>query len=198
MKLFEDIAQQKSKHEKKHNYWKQQGIEFEQIPLPVADYVMWNEKIQDVIDRKNHRGIKPKKMDFLGTYDICVDTKKDIQEIINNVCGVGHDRFRDECLLAQNNGIKMYVLIDDDGGYVDKKHTIYNKPVTCIDDLFGWKNPRAFIWRNGKQLYPHATKGSVLAKAMITMQNKYGVKFLFCKSSDSGKKVIELLTMDGE
>ena len=87
----------------------------------------------------------------------------------------------------------MYVLIEDDGGYCDKKQTIYNKPVTCIEDLFSWKNPRLFIWQKGKHKYPSATKGQTLAKAMLSMELKYGVKFEFCKKSESGKRVIELL-----
>ena len=65
-----------------------------------------NEKVQDVIIRKAKRGIDVKKMDFLGSYKICIDTKRDIQELIGDICGKQHDRFRDELVLAQNNGIK--------------------------------------------------------------------------------------------
>lgn len=193
MTIIEDKAQQANKHNNKHQYWEKSGVDFIQLPLPVADYILMNDKVQDVINRKTHRGIEVKKMDLLGTYTVAVDTKKDLQEIISNICGAQHDRFRDECLLAQNNGIKMYVLIEDDGGYCDKKQTIYNKPVTCIEDLFSWKNPRLFIWQKGKQKYPSATKGQTLAKAMLSMELKYGVKFEFCKKSESGKRVIELL-----
>ena len=46
-------------------------------------------------------------MDFLGSYDMAVDTKKDMQEIVGNICGVQHARFRDECILAQKNGITL-------------------------------------------------------------------------------------------
>ena len=193
MIIIEDRAQQANKHNNKHQYWEKSGVDYIQLPLPVADYILMNDKVQDVINRKSHRCIEVKKMDLLGTYTVAVDTKKDIQEIISNICGAQHDRFRDECLLAQNNGIKMYVLIEDDGGYCDKKQTIYNKPVTCIEDLFSWKNPRLFIWQKGKQKYPSATKGQTLAKAMLSMELKYGVKFEFCKKSESGKRVIELL-----
>ena len=193
MIIIEDKAQQTNKHNNKHQYWEKSGVDYIQLPLPVADYILMNDKVQDVINRKSHRGIEVKKMDLLGTYTVAVDTKKDLQEIISNICGAQHDRFRDECLLAQNNGIKMYVLIEDDGGYCDKKQTIYNKPVTCIEDLFSWKNPRLFIWQKGKQKYPSATKGQTLAKAMLSMELKYGVKFEFCKKSESGKRVIELL-----
>ena len=193
MTIIEDKAQQANKHNNKHQYWEKSGVDYIQLPLPVADYILMNDKVQDVINRKAHRCIEVKKMDLLGTYTVAVDTKKDIQEIISNICGAQHDRFRDECLLAQNNGIKMYVLIEDDGGYCDKKQTIYNNPVTCIEDLFSWKNPRLFIWQKGKQKYPSATKGQTLAKAMLSMELKYGVKFEFCKKSESGKRVIELL-----
>lgn len=31
-------------------------------------------------------------MDFLGTYDVCEDTKKDMQEIVGNICGVDDER----------------------------------------------------------------------------------------------------------
>lgn len=193
MTIIEDKAQQANKHNNKHQYWEKSGVDYIQLPLPVADYILMNDKVQDVINRKAHRGIEVKKMDLLGTYTVAVDTKKDLQEIISNICGAQHDRFRDECLLAQNNGIKMYVLIEDDGGYCDKKQTIYNKPVTCIEDLCSWKNPRLFIWQKGKQKYPSATKGQTLAKAMLSMESKYGVEFQFCTKEETGKRIIELL-----
>lgn len=194
MILIEDKANKIDKHIAKNKYWESQGIEVLRYPLPVGDYVLVNDSIEELLDRKSKRGIAVKKMDFMGTYDVAIDTKKDLQEIISDVCGRQHDRFRDELLLSQNNGIKLYILIEDDGGYVDRKQTIYNKPVTCIEDLFSWKNPRAFIFYKGKQKYPNATKGGSLAKALLTMGKKYGCEFVFCRSKDAGTKVIELLT----
>lgn len=193
MTIIEDVAQKANKHKTKNDYWKSNGIEVIRHPLPVGDYILMNEKVQDVIDRKEKRGIPVKKMDFIGTYDVCVDSKFSIQELISDICGKQHERFRDQCILAQNNGVKLYILVEDDGDYCDKKQTIYNKPVTCIDDLFSWKNPRAFIWAKGKQKYPTATKGVTLAKACLTMHDKYSVEFIFCKSKDSGKEIVRLL-----
>ena len=137
-------------------------------------------------------------MDFLGTYNISVDSKKDMQEIIGNICGKQHDRFRDELLLAQNNNIQLYVLVENEDG------------IKTIDDVFRWHNPRLDIWvqdrnnvigfyKNGnpryarKQKYPKATRGPQLAKAMLSMQLKYGVKFEFCSPLESGAKILELL-----
>ena len=193
MILIEDKAQKEGLHNIKNSFWKSQGIEVVRYPLPVGDYILMNDKVKDAIERKEKRSIPVKKMDFIGTYNVCVDSKFGIQELISDICGKQHERFRDECILAQNNGVKLYILVEDDGGYCDKKQTIYNKPVTCIEDLFSWKNPRLFIWSGGKQKYPAATKGATLAKACLTIQNKYGTEFVFCKSKDSGKEIVRLL-----
>jgi len=196
MILLEDKGNKVGAHDTKNAWWSDNGIEVCRYPLPVGDYVLSNDTIEELLARKSKRGVAVKKMDFMGTYDVAVDSKFGVQEIINNVCGRQHDRFRDEVCLAQNNGIKLYILIEDDGGYVDKKNTIFNKPITRIEDLFSWRNPRAFIYYRGQQKYPYATKGSTIAKAMLTMQEKYGCEFVFCRSKDAGAKVIELLTRD--
>ena len=235
MIVLEDKAQQKNKHEIKHRYFDEADIELIQVPLPVGDYVLMNDKIQDVIDRKNGRkriigkkevrlkngkvverniydyGVELKKMDFVGTYNVCVDTKKDIEELINDIIGKQHDRFRDECIFAQNNGIQLYILVENVGGEIF--HTgIYNKTITVLEELHSWKNPRLFIMCNSKEVigtyksgkpkykkiqkYPRATRGEQLMKACITMQEKYGVKFLFCKPSEAGEKILELLKVE--
>ena len=212
MLLLEDKGQQDGKHVEKSQYWKRKGIDILQVPLPVGDYAIANDKSIDVISRKNKRGIAIKKMDFLGTYDVCVDTKKDIQELVGNVCGKQHERFRDECILAQNNGIKLYVLVQNAGGLIRGTKDIYNSTVTKLDELKGWKNPRLFEmmnsdevigqWSNGKpryrriQKHPSATKGETLMKACKTMQEKYGVEFVFCHNSEQGAKVLELLNCE--
>lgn len=197
--ILEDIGNKQYYHELKHMYFRSHDIHLERYPLPVGDYILMNDKVSDVIARKSKRGISVKKMDFLGTYNIAVDTKKDMQEITGNICGKQHERFRDECILAKNNGIKLYVLIENIEG------------ISCIDDVSEkWVNPRLQImeadkskiigyWTSGKpkyahkQKYPNATKGAILAKAMYTMQNKYGVEFAFCSPQQAGEEIIKLL-----
>lgn len=208
MILIEDKAQQVGKHDKKNSYWKLNGIEVMRYPLPVGDYILVNDKVQDVLERKSKRGIEIKKMDFIGTYDVCVDTKKDIEELLSDIIGKQHARFRDECIFAQNNGIKLYILVENFGCEI--YHTgIYNKTITSLEELHCWKNPRLFIMenstdviglhKNGRpmyrkvQKYPKATHGQQLMKACMTMEQKYGVKFLFCRPSEAGEKVLELL-----
>ena len=207
--IVEDVGNKEEKHILKHQYFYRQGIGILREPLPVGDYILANDKVMDVIFRKDKRGIDVKKMDFLGTYDSCVDTKKDIQELVSNVCGKGHARFRDECILAQNNGIKLYILVQNVGGLVKGTKDVYNPTITRLCDLHKWKNPRLFemknsgevigYWRHGKprykrvQKHPDATKGETLMKACMTMQERYGVEFVFCHNEEQGAMVLELL-----
>ena len=193
MILISDKAQQKGKHLIKENWWRNNGIEVLYHPLPVGDYIIANDKVMDAINRKAARGIETKKMDFLGTYSVVCDTKKDIQELIGDICGKQHARFRDEAILAQNNGIKLYILVENKDGVKETR------------DLFKWQNPR--MHRYNKILYMHRigkwsnipepkappTSGQTLAKACLTMNLKYGVEFEFCTPNEAGKRVIELL-----
>lgn len=198
MVLIEDVNNKANLHIAKNNYFASKGIEVQRFGLPVGDYVLGDEKVMDVVNRKLKRGMTPHKMDFLGTYSVCVDTKKDMNEIEGNIIGKSHARFRDECILAQNNGIKLYILVENVNGIKE------------IRDVFRYTSTRRLRWFKYKKLHesgralqvPLSEKppvsGEQLAKAMLTMQAKYGVEFIFCKPQESGAKVIELLTQGEE
>lgn len=194
MQIISDKAQQSGKHVIKERWWAENGVEVLYHPLPCGDYILVDDKVNELLERKAKRGIEPKKMDFIGTYNKVVDTKRDIQELIGDICGKQHARFRDECLLAQNNGIQLCILVEN------------RDRVSETRDLFGWQNPR--MHRYNKIRYMHRigkwadiaepkappTSGATLAKACLTMELTYGVKFLFCTPEESARRVIELLT----
>lgn len=193
MIVIEDKGNKEDKHIAKHLYFEANSILWERYPLPVGDYISANEKVIDVICRKQKRGITLKKMDFIGAYDVCVDSKFSMQEIVGNICGKEHARFRDECILAQNNGIALYVLIENEDG------------VSRFEDVKNWHNPRTERyekilrmhsmgkWKSVKKPKSAPTSGETLYKCMNTMQEKYGVQFLFCSPEESGRRIVELL-----
>ena len=191
MIIIEDKNNVVGKHKVKNAYWQSKEIEVVRHPLPVGDYILVDEKVQDLLDRKEKRGIPPKKMDFLGTYSVCVDSKYGIEEICQNICGRSHDRFKDEVCLAQNNGIKLYILVENESFTI--KGNVESPYIGKLDDLHKWVNPRLWIRKNGKQAYPRATRGITLQKACHSMQTKYGCEFVFCRPQDAGAKIIELL-----
>lgn len=192
IKLVEDVNNKIEKHDLKNKWWLEHEIRVERYRLPVGDYILMNDKVKDVIDRKAKRGIPVKMMDFMGTYNVCADSKFSILELCGNF-QQQHERFRDELLLAKNNGIKLYIVVENDFQWISRKKNIFNNPVKSIEDLFSWKNPRAFIFKNGKQAYPNCAKGSWIAKTCMTIENKYGCKFVFCKPDESAELIIKIL-----
>lgn len=195
MILISDKAQKSGKHLIKENYWKRNGVEVIFQPLPVGDYVIGNDKVMDVIRRKESRGIETKKLDFLGTYDVVCDSKRDIGELAMDVCSKDHERFRDSAILAQNNGIKLYIVVENEDG------------ITCLDELDKWQNPRLIRWlkinnahKAGKMLYVKQSSrppvnGERLQKACRTMEQEYApLEFIFTTPQKSGAKILELLT----
>ena len=116
---------------------------------------------------------------FVGDYTrldnqtVCVDTKKYIDEIAGNICGKQHDRFREECIRARDNFIKLIVLIEE---------------LPPNGDVANWRGTKKR--KDGKE---RESNGETLKKAMQTMQEKYGVVFEFTTRQKCANRVIELL-----
>ena len=173
MKLYVDKNQQKGKHELKHRYFEHNGYELVFLPLPEGDYVLENPKIERVRQNKASRGCDVTKNDISGLFDKSVDTKQHIQELIQDVIQ-SHDRFRDELIRAQDKGVQLYILVENEDG------------VKKIDDLFRWDNPRL-------KESPRATTGLKLYKIMKTMQQRYDIEFMFCDKNSTGSEIVRLL-----
>lgn len=181
-----DKAQQAGKHDLKHSDLEKLGHELIHIPIPVGDYIEITPKLAEVIKR---RGDKLKKMDLIGDIDVSVDTKKDCNELYQDLIQ-DHARFSDSCFLAQNNNIQLYILVENKDG------------VTSLDTIGRWKNE--ISWKRyfgakkraekaGKKAPRPPVSPTQLMKIMWTMQEKYGVKFLFCTPEETGSKIAELL-----
>lgn len=116
---------------------------------------------------------------YVGDYAIAndqsraVDTKQDVLEIAKDILSSDHERFKRECSRAQEAGIKLLILIEEvlpDGGLVN------------------WKPPKDSL---GRAL--STVKGETLRRAMLTMTVKYGVRFRFCDSRQTGRIIAEYL-----
>ena len=173
MILLEDTRQQAEKHNAKHKWFAEHGIEVRRQALYVGDYTLPTNQ------------------------SICIDTKKDIQELVSDICGKQHERFRNECIRAQEAGIKLIVLVENRSEKVGYGE-IYNPVITKLEELHKWKNPRLFIMSRGRQKYPKATRGITLQKACMTISAKYGTVFQFCTPEQSAQRIVELLTEGGE
>lgn len=112
--------------------------------------------------------------DYAIAPKITIDTKRDMDEIAGNICGKEHKRFINECKAARDAGCKLIILVENDLG------------ITDVSQVHLWDNPRSIYSID-------CVQGARLQKAMITIQERYGVTFLFCSPEESAQKITELL-----
>ena len=116
---------------------------------------------------------------YVGDYQsldrprLAIDRKKSLLELCSNVTQ-GHERFRKELLRAEDAGIRLVILCEEDG-------------IETLEDVYFWDNPRRFD-------SPKATTGKQLYRSLCTIRDRYGVQIEFCEKSETGKKIIEILT----
>jgi len=152
--LLEDSRQQKGKHKNIEAYCRQAGINIVRTKLLVGDYML---------SGPGYGGIKG---------DISCDSKMGIPEIASN-CLQEHLRFREECIRAQQLGIRLVILIEE---------------VPPGGDVAQWHSPLDRYGRPKYQFNPVTLK-----KVMETMTERYGVQFRFCDGRSTGKVLIEYL-----
>lgn len=162
-----DTRQKKNHHKKKDQWFAEHGIQTVSGKLLIGDYAI------------------PSKM------NVVVDTKANISELYTNLIQQ-HSRFHNECALAQEAGIKLYILIENKDG------------IQSIDEILRWKNPqmvRYFKAKKKAEKYgarpPRPPASNVqLIKIMHSMARDYGVEFIFVSEKEAGAKVVELLTQE--
>lgn len=180
----------KKSNQLKHDMLTAKGHTLIECVLPFGDYTKLTPVIQETIDR---RGNKLHKMDLVADIKISIDTKKDLQEVCGNICSVGHSRFKDEAILAQKAGARFIVLVEEPG-------------IKTLKDVFGWVNPRLKRWNYMNRQHQMGyklnipipskppTSGETLAKAMITMQEKYGIEWQFCNRMETADRIVQILS----
>lgn len=102
-----------------------------------------------------------------------IDTKQDLFEVINNVT-TQHERFRREMIKAKNFKIKLIILVE--------------QPFNSIYEIQHWKVPR---FKNG--VPKTKMNPETLMKIMLTQQEKYGIKYMFCDKNESAMTILKIL-----
>lgn len=146
--IQEDTRQKAGKHDIKHSYFETNSVNVIRCKLPFGDYAP----------------VPP----------VSIDTKENIDEIANNICGKEHKRFINECKAAKAAGCKLIILVENDVGISD------------VSQVHNWINPRVVY-------SPNCVQGARLQKAMETITERYGAEFLFCHPDDAGRIITEIL-----
>lgn len=149
--ILADSRQQKDSYITK--YFDENNIQWIRTCLPSADYMaLWYNN------------------GFIKDYSVLIDTKKDVEEIVGNLCHTTeHERIKKEIEKAKELGCKKFIFL------------ICDNKIKTIDDLKNWTSKRTKV------------KGTTLLKIMSTMSQKYGIKFIFTSKQKAGAKIIDLL-----
>ena len=171
MTIIEDTGQKTGQHLNVSQYCKEHGVILRRQKLSTGDYI-----------------IAP---------TISVDTKQGMGEVYGNLVQ-DHDRFRAECVRAQEDGTTLWILIENEDG------------LTCLDDVERWQNPRVDEYyskysfalaarKHGKQIKIPSppVPNKRLVRMMETMSERYGVRWVFCRPDQTGEMIIRLLTEGG-
>lgn len=150
MIIQEDTRQKAGKHDLKHAYFESTGVDVVRCKLPFGDYAP----------------IPP----------VSIDTKENMEEIAQNICGgkSEHQRFIRECKAARAAGCKLIILVENTVG------------VYKLSQVHTWQNPRS-------RYSPNCVQGPRLQKAMETISERYGVEFLFCEPELSGEIITRII-----
>lgn len=108
-----------------------------------------------------------------GFPSVSIDRKHDLQEVASNLIQE-HERFRNECIRAQESGTKLIILVE------------HSNRVKSVSDVERWINPRI-------RFSPGAITGERIANIMRVMQAKYGVEWMFCDKAHTGQRIVEIL-----
>lgn len=200
MKIGVDVNQLTGSHKRSNemNHRRMMALGHEIVPLriPYGDYIEVTPEIAEVVKR---RGGKLSKLDLINDIKIAVDRKKSLDEICGNLCSSReeHDRFREELIRAQKAGCKFYVMVEN------------TEHIKSINDVLKWSNPRLHKYNKTKYMHSIGRWQNVklsgskppcdnvrLMKTMLTVEAKYGCKFLFCSPYEAADRIVELLGGD--
>lgn len=166
--ILEDTRNQPGKHNNIRRFCDKEDIRVVRTKLVVGDYALPT------------------------TQEVVVDTKYGLSEVYGNLVQ-DHERFRRECILAQELGIRLIVLVEQ-------------SEIADLSHVHEWHNPRyeRYMYikaahENGKMLRtklpPKAPIDSErLQNMMQTMSEKYGMEWRFCDKQDTGRVLCEILT----
>ena len=134
-----------------------------------------NKKILEYFDKVNQDYIISKldAGDYMiyKDYSTIIDKKDGLLELAGNLCNTPeHERIKREIVRAKELGCENFIFL------------IQDNKIKSLEDIENWSSK-----------YMPRVKGATLLKIMITMKNKYDVRFIICPRREMGKKIIELL-----
>lgn len=170
MILYEDTRQQDGKHEAKHAWFAEHGIEVVRKKLDAGDYAT---------DQSN----------------ILVDTKRGLAEVSMDV-GRDHKRFAREMERARDAGYRLVILVEIGAPYRTTKDVMRWTNDACKRCEFYRRllcDPNAS--GRCRKYRSKPMRGMTMAKIIESMEREYDCRFEYVNPRYSARRICELLGM---
>lgn len=113
----------------------------------------------------------------VNSVKVLIDKKDSLVELAGNLCRtLEHERLKREIAKACDIGCERFIFL------------IASSKIASVDKVHEWQVPK----RKDGSLYTKV-RPDILETIMKTMEEKYGVEFMFCKKVDMGKEIVRLL-----
>lgn len=190
--VIEDTAQQAGKHSEIEKFIEKIGFNTMRNTLPVGDYAILTQRGKEILNIKikaaernrsyaNYvgRDIRTnsdvgrsilQKIDLIGTYDVAVDTKQNLDEVVRTVGGLADERIDQQAIRARNSNTRLYIVVAQDN--ISNMQDVENY---CRDNNYNY---------------------TAFSKKINTLEKKYGLRFCICPAGYASLLTIALLTSE--
>lgn len=190
--VIEDTAQQAGKHVGIEKFIEKIGFNTMRNTLPVGDYALLTQRGREILNIKikaaernrsyaNYvgRDIRTnsdvgrsilQKIDLIGTYDVAVDTKQNLNEVVRTIGGLADERIDQQAIRACNSNTRLYIVVAQDNA-----NNMQDVENYCRDNNY---NYAAFV------------------KKINFLEKKYGLRFCVCPVGYVSLLTVALLTSE--
>lgn len=190
--IIEDTAQHVGKHAGTEKFIEEIGFNIMRNTLPVGDYAILTQRGKEILNIKiqaternrsyaRYAGKEIRtnsdvgrsilqKIDLIGTYDVAVDTKKNLDEVARTIGGLADERIDQQAIRARNSNTRLYIVVAQDS--INNMQDVKNY---CRDNNY---NYTAFV------------------KKIDYLEKKYGLKFCVCPAGYVSLLTVALLTSE--
>lgn len=190
--IIEDTCQQIGKHNNIETFIKKIGFNSIKNTLPIGDYALLTRRGRDILDIKKQAAERNKsyaryigkdiktnadrghstlqKIDLLGTYDVAVDTKQNLDEVLRKIGGLADEKIDQQAMRAFNTKTRLYILVAQDN-------------INCMQDVENYCRQKNYNYTG-------------FVRKIERLEKNYNLQFCVCPSEFLALITIALLAVE--
>lgn len=190
--IIKDTCQQVGKHDNIERFIERIGFNTIKNTLPIGDYALLTRRGREILDIKRQTAERNKsyaryigkdiktnadrghstlqKIDLIGTYDVAVDTKQNLDEVLRRIGGLADERIDQQAIRAFNTKTRLYILVAQDN-------------INCMQDIENYCRQKNYNYTG-------------FVRKIERLEKNYNLQFCICPSEFLALITIALLAVE--